>query len=103
MTHDVEAPVPDLLDNRGRLRRLAIAAALATLAAVAVAVGAHALVEADVAEGTRAYARTQASAWRFVIFFTALGWVLSFLIARWALGRQAKRRDSLVPRAQVRR
>jgi uncharacterized membrane protein YbhN (UPF0104 family) len=102
-TQDVEAPVPDLLDHRGRVRRLAVAAAIATLCAVVVALGAYALVEADVAEGTGAYRRTQGAAWRFVIFFTALGWVLSLLVARWALERQHRRRDSLVPRARLRR
>lgn len=101
--HDVEAPVPDLLDTRGRLRRMATAAAIATLCAVVVALASYAVVEADVAEGTRAYGRTQAQAWKFVIFFTGLGWVLSFLVARWALERKQKRRDSLVARAQVRR
>ncbi|HUQ03701.1 MAG TPA: hypothetical protein VM261_14485 [Kofleriaceae bacterium] len=100
-----DAPVPDLLDTRGRLRRMGISAAVATLVAVVAALVCYELAKADL-ETTSAYAaRTRGGAWRFVGFMTGLAWVVTFVVSQWFLGRRARQKDSFVApaRAKVRR
>jgi hypothetical protein len=96
---DVEAPVPDLLDLRGRLRRLAIASAVGLLVAVVVATLCYGAARDDI-EHVR-YWRTTAAAWRFVGFFTVLSFVVSATLVHWLLGRRRRRLDSFVPPATV--
>ncbi len=96
-----DAPVPDLLDKRGRLRRMGISAALATLVAVVAALVCYELARADL-ETTSAYAaRTRGGAWRFVGFMTGLAWVVTFVVAQWFLGRRARQKDSFVAQAKA--
>lgn len=98
-----DQPVPDLLDTGGRLRRLGIAAALATLVAVVAALVTYRLAQTDL-ENTSAYAaRTSSGAWRFVGYMTGMAWIVTFVVAQWLLGRRAKRKDSFVAQARVRR
>lgn len=99
----VEAPVPDLLDHRGRLRRMGVAAAAATLAAVVAALVTYGLAQDDIERASPYAARSTAAAWRFVIFFTALGWVATFVVVNWFLSRRQARRDAFVPPATIRR
>lgn len=100
-----DAPVPDLLDRSGRARRIGIAAAIATLAAVAAALVTYDLARADIETTSQYLARSRAGAWRFVAFMTGLAWVLTFVAAHWLLGRRARKQDSFVAeaRAKVRR
>ena len=96
-----DAPVPDLLDMRGRLRRLGIAAALATLVAVVAALVCYELARPDLETTSLYSARTRAGAWRFVGFMTGVAWLVTFLVARWFLGRRARQKDSFVATAQA--
>lgn len=87
--------VPDLLDRRGRLRRLAVAAIVATAAAVPAASITY--VKTGVGFSLALAHRT---AWPFV---GAVAWLLSFLGTRWLLERRDRRRNPPIPAAAVRR
>lgn len=93
-----DAAVPDLRDQRGRLRRFAIAGAWATLAALAAATVTYGLARADLA----AASYRSRGAWRFVIFFTGAAWVATYAAVRWWLDRKARAEDG-PPRATARR
>lgn len=87
--------VPDLRDHGGRMRRIVLAALVAT------GVGALAyLLTAGIAREDLTAPRTR-GAWRFVYFFTTVAWVGGFLAARRWLERQARAREGRLPRAKV--
>ena len=96
-----DVPVPDLLDRAGRLRRIGIAAALATLIAVVAALVTYELARADLETTSWTSGRTRAGAWRFVGFMTGLAWVVTFLSAHWFLGRRSRRKDSFIAAAKA--
>lgn len=98
-----EEPIPDLLDHGGRLRRIGVSAAVATLIAVVAASITYGLARSDIERGTFWGGHSTASAWRFVFFFTALAWVLAFVAVHWFLVRRDKKRNPFVPQAVVRR
>jgi hypothetical protein len=98
-----DQPVPDLLDTSGRLRRLGIAAALATLVAVAVAFVCYGLARGDLEASSTYTNASRGSAWRFLGYMTGMAWILTFLASNWLLGRRSKRKDSFVAQAKVRR
>ena len=98
-----DVPVPDLLDQSGRLRRLGVAAALATLVAVVAALVCYELARADI-EGTATYGMaSRGGAMRFVGYMTGASWIVTFIVTHWFLSRRAKRKDSFVAQARVRR
>jgi hypothetical protein len=98
-----DQPVPDLLDTSGRLRRMGIAAALATLVAVVAALVCYNLAQTDLETTSLYTARTRGGAWRFVGYMTGMAWIVTFVVTHWLLGRRAKRKDSFVAQARVRR
>jgi hypothetical protein len=82
---------------------MGIAAALATLVAVVAALVCYKLAQTDL-ENTHLYAtRTTSAAWRFVGYMTGMAWIVTFVVTHWFLGRRAKRKDSFVAQARVRR
>jgi hypothetical protein len=98
-----DQPVPDLLDQGGRLRRMGIAAALATLVAVVAALVCYELARTDI-EGTAEYGiASRGGAMRFVGYMTGMAWIVTFVVTQWFLGRRAKKKDSFVAEARVRR
>jgi len=96
---DVEHPAPDLLDWRGRLRRLAIALAVGGVVAAIAYVVTDALAGPDLASG--ATLATRRGAARFIVYFTLLGFVVGLLATLAVLTRRARRLDQAPPVARA--